>query len=99
LQSNVRDGVLFPSAATYEQRSETASICVRKLGINFPALVDDLSNEVEQNYTGWPDRIYLIGSDGRILYKSKPGPFGFKPNELETSLSGLFGQQVADAKK
>jgi type I thyroxine 5'-deiodinase len=31
--------------------------------------------------------MYLIDSQGRIAYKSKPGPFGFKPDQLEMALS------------
>jgi hypothetical protein len=51
-----------------------------------PALVDSMTNQVEQVWTGWPDRIYLIGKDGRIRYKSEPGPFGFKPDQLADAL-------------
>lgn len=95
LQSNERDGVLFRSAASTEERSETASICVRKLGIKFPALIDEISNPTEEAYTGWPDRLYLIDSNGAITYKSKPGPFGFKPDELASELANLFPQPKA----
>jgi hypothetical protein len=28
----------------------------------------------------------LIDTEGRIAYKSKPGPFGFKPEELKGAL-------------
>ena len=95
LQSNERDGVLFRSAASTEERSETASICVRKLGIKFPALIDEISNQTEEAYTGWLDRLYLIDSNGAITYKSKPGPFGFKPDELASELAKLFPQPKA----
>jgi hypothetical protein len=30
--------------------------------------------------------LYLIGTDGRIVYESRPGPFGFKPADLEAAL-------------
>ena len=63
-----------------------AGSCVRKLGIKFPAVLDGFDNSTEKAYTGWPDRIYLIDKEGRIAYKSKPGPFGFKPEELRTAL-------------
>ena len=33
---------------------------MRKLGIKFPALIDEISNPTEEAYTGWPDRLYLI---------------------------------------
>lgn len=78
--------VSVASPRTLEERSEVASSCVRKLGIEFPAVVDNFDNSTETAYTGWPDRLYLIARDGRIAYKSKPGPFGFRPAELEAEL-------------
>ena len=64
---------------------------MRKLGIKFPAVVDGFDNTTEAAYTGWPERIYLIDRNGRIAYKSKPGPFGFKPDELATALKKITG--------
>jgi len=31
---------------------------------------------LEAAYTGWPDRLHVIDVDGRVAYKSRPGPFG-----------------------
>jgi hypothetical protein len=87
MQSNIKENVVFASPKTEEDRAFIAGACVRKLGIEFPAVLDEFGNSTEQAYTGWPDRIYLIDSKGRIAYKSKPGPFGFKPDLLETALS------------
>ena len=64
-------------------------MCVRKLGIKFPPLVDGFGNATEQAYTGWPDRIYLIDKNGRVAYKSRPGPFGFHSEELKAALTKL----------
>jgi hypothetical protein len=33
-----------------------------------------------------PDRLYLIAPGGRVLYKSKPGPFGFHPEDLAAAI-------------
>ena len=52
-----------------------------------PAVLDEFGNSTEKAYTGWPDRIYLIDSQGHVAYKSAPGPFGFKPDQLEAVLS------------
>ena len=30
--------------------------------------------------------LYLIDRNGRVAYKSKPGPFGFKPDELKAAI-------------
>ncbi len=86
MESNIRENVVFDSPKNYEERTEVAGTCVRKLGIKFPALIDDFGNTTEQAYTGWPDRMYLVDRDGKVAYKSKPGPFGFKPDELRAAL-------------
>jgi type I thyroxine 5'-deiodinase len=64
---------------------------VRNLKIPFPAVVDDFGDSTEKAYTGWPDRLYVVGSDGRIAYKSRPGPYGFKPAEVGDTLGRLLG--------
>jgi hypothetical protein len=86
MQSNVRDNVLFSSPKDEAERAAVAGTCVRKLGIKFPALIDGFNNRVEAAYTGWPDRLYLIAPGGKVLYKSKPGPFGFHPADLEAAM-------------
>ena len=89
MESNIKDKVIFASPKDYEERSQVAGACVRKLGIKFPAVIDGFENSTEKVYTGWPDRIYLIGEKGSIVYKSRPGPFGFKPQELRAALERL----------
>ena len=87
MQSNIKDNVVFASPKSEEERALVAGACVRKLGIKIPAVLDEFGNSTEQAYTGWPDRLYLIDATGRIAYKSKPGPFGFKPDDLKSALS------------
>lgn len=87
MQSNVRDGVIFRNPTTNTEREQVATSCVRKLHIAFPALLDSVENRVEKDYTGWPDRLYLVGVDGRIRYKSEAGPFGFAPDKLAKELA------------
>ena len=70
-----------------EERTTVAESCVRKLGIKLPALVDGVGDGVEAAYSGWPDRLYMIGRDGKVKFKSPPGPFGFKPANLAEALS------------
>jgi len=83
--------VLFASPKDEAERASVGGTCVRKLGIKFPAMIDGFDNQVETAYTGWPDRLYLIGKDSRVLYKSKPGPFGFHPPDLAASLQKAIG--------
>jgi hypothetical protein len=91
MQSNIKEKVVFASPKDEEERALVAGACVRNLGIKFPAVLDGFDNTVEMAYTGWPDRIYLIDAQGRVTYKSRPGPFGFEPDELAASLKRLLG--------
>jgi Iodothyronine deiodinase len=87
--SNVRDGVVFRNPRSDGERFQVAESCVRTLGIHFPALIDGVNNTVERLYTGWPDRLYLIDREGRVVFKTAPGPFGFHPAGLEGALRKL----------
>jgi peroxiredoxin len=93
--SNLKDKIVFASPRDYAERSQVAGSCVRKLGIKFPAVIDGFDNTTESAYTGWPDRIYLIDRNNRVVYKSKPGPFGFKPDDLEKALKKITGSTSA----
>ena len=97
MESNIRDKVVFASPKDEEERALVAGACVRKLGIEFPAVLDEFGNTAEQAYTGWPDRIYLIDQHGRVVFKTKPGPFGFKPDELRAALVHSVGQPVTQS--
>jgi cytochrome oxidase Cu insertion factor (SCO1/SenC/PrrC family) len=56
------------------------------VNLTMPMVVDTLENEVEQKYVAAPNRTYLIGRDGTILYKGVRGPQGTRPTEIEQAL-------------
>jgi len=95
MKSNIKENVLFANPKTDEERALVAGACVRKLGIKFPAVIDGIDNRTEVAYTGWPDRLYLIDRDGKVAFKSRPGPFGFKPDQLEAAIKKLNQVQAA----
>jgi len=86
MESNVKEKVVFASPRSEEERGFVAGACVRKLGIEIPAVLDEFGNSTESAYTGWPDRLYLIDGAGRVAYKSRPGPFGFHADELKAAI-------------
>ena len=72
---------------TDEERADVASKCVVDLGLDMiPALIDRMDDRVNKAYGAWPDRLYLVGKDGKIAYAGGRGPFGFKPGELEAAI-------------
>ena len=87
--SNLEDQVVYADPASLAARSSVAGVCLLKLDLQLPALLDDMGNSTERAYTGWPDRLYLIDRDGRVAFKSAPGPYGFKPDDLEQALKKI----------
>ena len=90
IDDNIKDDVLVATTKTDGERLNVAGVCLTKLGIELPSVVDGADNQVERAYTGWPDRLYVIDRDGLIAYKSAAGPFGFKPAEVEATLKRLL---------
>ena len=93
LPANVREGVLLASPRSGTERSAAAQSCVRNLGIRLPAVLDDIDNRTERAYTGWPDRLFIIDTNGRVAFKSAPGPYGFSTADLEKSLKAVIAQR------
>ena len=71
---------------TEEEREAVASTCAANLRLRLPMVVDGVDNAVASAYGGWPDRLYLIGKDGRISFQGGEGPFGFKPEALARAI-------------
>jgi hypothetical protein len=86
LESNREEGIEVTDAATAAERGEVAEACAVRSALDIPVLVDDVGDEVARLYGGWPDRLYLIGGDGRIAYQGGTGPFGFHVDELESAI-------------
>ena len=85
-ESNLKDKVVFASPRSEDERAFVAGACVRKLGIEIPAVLDEFGNSTETAYTAWPDRLYLIDAAGKVAYKSRPGPFGFNADQLKAAI-------------
>lgn len=88
--SNLTDKVLVPTPRSFDERVGIAASCIRSLKLDMPALVDNLDNSTERAYTAWPDRLYLIDTNGHVVWKSKPGPFGFDPSLLRNEINALL---------
>ncbi len=86
---NLDAGILFEKPRSLGERRVIGQACVAKLGIHFPAVVDSFDNLTERSYTGWPDRLYVIDREGRIAFKSRPGPYGFHASGVEDALKKL----------
>ena len=82
LEENREDGVALSDPISLRERAAAAEACVVRLRTRIPVLLDDVDDAVASAYGGWPDRLYLIGRDGRVAFQGERGPDGFKPEEL-----------------
>ncbi|HZQ82427.1 MAG TPA: deiodinase-like protein [Gaiellaceae bacterium] len=89
LPENRRSGIAVNEPTTIGERRAVAQTCAAKLELTIPAVIDEIDNAVASAYGGWPDRLYLIGTDGRIAFQGGEGPFGFKPAALEQAIEQL----------
>jgi hypothetical protein len=76
----------FTDPKTIEERRELAGQCQTALLEHVPTLVNKMDDAVMTAYAAWPDRLYLVGLDGRVAYAGGRGPFGFKPAELKAAI-------------
>ncbi|ELW65435.1 Type I iodothyronine deiodinase [Tupaia chinensis] len=53
-----------------------------------PVVVDTMQNQSSQLYAALPERLYVL-QEGRILYKGKPGPWNYDPEEVRAVLEKL----------
>jgi alkylhydroperoxidase family enzyme len=86
MASNDKAGIAFAQPTTKAEREGIAAQCCQALQMTMPLLVDELNDHVGHLYSGMPDRLYVIGRDGRVVYKGGRGPFGFLPGEMEQAL-------------
>lgn len=58
-------------------------MCTTTLKLTMPTIIDREDNKVNTAYAGWPDRLYIVGKDGKLAYVGGPGPGGFRVNQVE----------------
>ena len=68
------------------ERQAVAKRCMTALELPMRGVVDRIDDKVNNAYSGWPERLFLVGTDGKIAYSGGPGPFGFEPDELEAAI-------------
>ena len=90
MDSNETEGVCYKQPKTLDDRLAIARDFVGRYDYGIPLLVDGIANRADELYAGWPERLYVIDEAGTIVYKGKPGPFGYHPEEVESWLRTRF---------
>ena len=90
------DGVSIPQAKTELERTFAAEQMCTELSLDLPTVIDNLQNTTSHDYLAFPDRLYLVGRDGRVAYRGGPGPFAFEPQELDDAIQAELALEKSE---
>ncbi len=93
VDENVEEGVLVRQHQSFDERVEVGQTCMLKMALEIPALVDEMDDAVAAAYAAMPERLYLVGRDGRIAYQGGMGPMFFRPAEWEEAIENYVTQK------
>jgi hypothetical protein len=90
METNDDEQICYPQPRSTAARAGIAGDFVKRFHYEIPLLVDPIENPANAAYAAWPERLYIVDEQGRIVYKGGPGPFEFHPEEVEAWLSRRF---------
>ncbi len=88
--TNEETGVVYAQPTNIDERRELARAFVDQMDVDTETLLDDIDNTAMACYAAWPERLYVIDTNGRIVYKGGIGPFYFDPDEVDEVLREQF---------
>ena len=77
---------------TMDERRQVAGACETSLSYGIRTYVDEMDDAVNKSYAGWPTRLYLIDTDGVVVYAAGLGPYDFHPQKLEKAIKNHLGE-------
>ena len=80
------------AATTLVEKQGHAAVCIRKLQLAFPALVDGMDGATESAYNAWPSRLFLVDKEGRIALSTRLSELDFQPDRIQAVLERLTGK-------
>jgi hypothetical protein len=86
VDSNVTERVLYQQHQNYAERESVATTCSLDLNVSIPIVVEEMDNVIDEAYGAAPERLYLIGRDGRVAYHGGAGPHFFDLDAWEHAI-------------
>ena len=88
---NIDANVLYMQPTTEDERAQVAAACMLKFNFSFPMVLDNMTNEIEEKYKAWPERLYVLDANGLVTWKCGLGPHLFDPDGFEDAIKALAG--------
>ena len=76
---SVEDWSPVPDPETLAERKGAAWKCRRDFGFDFTTVVDTMDDRTAERWSAWPERLFVVSSEGKVIYTGDQGPFGFDP--------------------
>ena len=75
---------------TMEERRQVAGTCETSLAYGVRTYVDEMDDAVNKAYAAWPTRLYLIDTEGIVIYAAGLGPYDFHPSKLGKAIENYL---------
>jgi len=92
----VVNGLVYYQPKTFAERRKLAETACTFWEMPIPTLVDTIDPSAGATYQAWPNRIYVIDKEGKIVYRGPMGPGGVRPRDGEKALRSLLGLPQKD---
>lgn len=64
---------------TLEERKEIARRCREAVKFAFTTVADTMDDAAAVAYAAWPERLFVVDPEGKVVYAGRQGPLGFYP--------------------
>ena len=88
VEVNVEEDVIYTSPTNMAEREALAEVCMLKLALEMPMVVDDMQDTIDSAYNALPERLYLLDVDGKVVFKTVAGSHGFDPEAWAAAIAG-----------
>ena len=79
VEANLDENVIHNAPTTMGEREAMAEVCMLKLALDMPMVVDDMEDAIDRAYNALPERLYLLDGNARVVFKTVAGSHGFDP--------------------
>jgi hypothetical protein len=88
VEANLEEGVIHTSPTNIAEREALAEVCMLKLALDMPMVVDDMQDTIDSAYNALPERLYLLDAGGKVVFKTVAGSHGFDPEAWAAAIAG-----------
>ena len=87
VEANLDEDVIHNAPVSMGEREAMAEVCMLKLALDMPMVVDDMADTIDSAYNALPERLYLVDKNGAVVFKTVAGSHGFDPEAWAAAIA------------